>query len=112
MMTGFTEARIAGAKYYEGKMCPRGHTRRYVKSNGCVECHQARSAGIKLASIKKIQHDDYTTPAPAAVLIRQPGKCMHGVGLRIPCRDCDATWRRRRRFEAVKYDDIHVSPQA
>src|ERR1700726_3522931 len=43
-MAGFSEAKAAGARFYEGKACLRGHTRRYASTSTCAVCRPARPA--------------------------------------------------------------------
>jgi hypothetical protein len=107
-MATYVEAKAAGAKFYEGKPCPRGHTRRYVKTNDCAECHRARAAG---AELPKIDEDD-ATPTAAGLVVRPPGKCKHGRKLSETCGECERAWCRRPRVAPVIYDDIHVGPNA
>jgi hypothetical protein len=41
------EALKMGVRYYEGRPCPRGHTRRVVSSKNCLQCQLDRSRAAK-----------------------------------------------------------------
>jgi hypothetical protein len=87
-------------KFFDGLPCKRcDSSRRYISTGGCVQCNRERTAGA-------LPPDDEPRLGVVATVVREPGKCQHGVGLRAFCRQCESAWRGRRRFEAVKYNDL------
>src|SRR5258708_2964159 len=89
------------AKYFDGPPCRRCETtQRYVASAKCVRC-------------SRTSKDVDDIPArPVVIVVKQPGCCQHGVGLRAFCRQCETAWRGRPRFEPKIYDLVSYEDEA
>jgi|ERR1700733_769010 len=110
-MATYSEAKAAGARFYEGMPCRRcKRTQRYVSTNKCTTCSRASALGKTVEPLD----DEPIVPTPLGVTRQHPlGQCRHGVGLRAFCRQCETAWYGRQRFGPEIYDDlVSYEPEA